>query len=224
MQSVRQVDHDGIANASNPSLFGYHHGPVANPNEGWLPTRQRVAQQNGTKPPPITAADSAEAQPHPPLLLSTVNGLVCDIIIAEGDIMCGTQFSSQPALQNRRHIRDKHPGCILPPTRQNLSTLELARGEWALRTGPKDGLLYQYATMMERVAKKDPAFAERYGTRFHREPRRLRGSEAREDEIHLKMRELTLSTYQPLQAQRSNARSLQTQLKMHRRVCRVPFC
>lgn len=55
-------DNPSVANAANPSAFGYHHGahthtyfkhmlsmagPIPNNNPGWLPTRQAAARAAG---------------------------------------------------------------------------------------------------------------------------------------------------------------------------------
>ncbi|KAL1956855.1 hypothetical protein VTO42DRAFT_6703 [Malbranchea cinnamomea] len=56
----------GGDNATNPSNFGYHHGPIPNNNPGWLPDRRQQARADNRRPPPVTAAENATA-PNPPV-------------------------------------------------------------------------------------------------------------------------------------------------------------
>lgn len=50
----------------------------------------------------------AIATPNSRILLSAINGLVCDIVVAEGNIMCGEQFSTQPTVRRYPPVWAEH--------------------------------------------------------------------------------------------------------------------
>jgi hypothetical protein len=61
---------------------------------------------------------------------------VCDIVVdPDTGAMCGVSFNSQRNSQPdlRRHIRARHPGALLNPSRLNTTTDELVAGKNALR-------------------------------------------------------------------------------------------
>ncbi|KAL1955299.1 hypothetical protein VTO42DRAFT_8831 [Malbranchea cinnamomea] len=57
-------DNPEVDNTTNPSNFGYHHGPIPNNNSGWLPDRQQQARADNF--PPVIAVENATA-PNPPV-------------------------------------------------------------------------------------------------------------------------------------------------------------
>jgi hypothetical protein len=133
--------------------------------------------------PDVTTEDN-ENPPNQPSILSSINGLICDIDINGGQ-MCGLQFSSQPAL--RRHIRNAHPGAVMNPLRATIRSNEVISGQNALKkfvlsqgwrnaryvyepgSGPKNSLLNIYASACEEIAQRDEDFAQKFGTQFHRD-------------------------------------------------------
>ncbi|KAI3393735.1 hypothetical protein diail_3781 [Diaporthe ilicicola] len=171
----RQLDFetDAVAwRATNPSSFGYHHGPIPY----WNP--QRVAAN-------VNANHASQQSPSLPTTLSKVNTGVCDVDLDGTGNMCGTVFSGQPAL--RRHLRDAHPGAATNPTRTQVTVDELLQGQntlkrWVLTggwrdaryvrepgRGPEGGLIAQYADACERIAREDPDFRRKFGDKFHRD-------------------------------------------------------
>lgn len=167
-------DNDAVAwRATNPSSFGYHHGPIPY----WNPPRVANASAN--------ANDANHAPAVLPITVSKVNTGVCDIEIDGTRSLCGTVFTSQPAL--RRHLRDAHPGATYSPTRVNVTTKEKLQGEIAIKRwvltggwrnamyvrepgrGPEGGLVARYADACERIAREDHDFRKKFGERFHRE-------------------------------------------------------
>ncbi|CZR58851.1 uncharacterized protein PAC_08743 [Phialocephala subalpina] len=179
MPSMNSYANPAISNAVNPSAYGYAHGPVPNPNEGWSP---HPPPAEGAKSPAVTAAINATA-PNPGSVLSKVNSGVCDIDVGTGQ-MCGQVFGDQPSL--RRHMREAHPGAVVNPNRLNTTIQEESAGQLALKSwvrsggwraadyvrepgrGPAGGYIDQYATAMEDLARTNPTFAAAYGTHFHR--------------------------------------------------------
>ncbi|KAK2050609.1 hypothetical protein LZ31DRAFT_75 [Colletotrichum somersetense] len=173
----------GISNASNPSNFGYHHGPIPNPNHGWVPSDVQELHDAGRAYTVTTEMNAAA--PNQGNRLSSINTGVCDIIVnPDTNTMCGTVIASQPAL--RRHIRSAHPGALINPTRTNTSISEESVGKQAIQNwvrsggwrnadyvrepvaGPAGGLIETYADAMEELAQNDANFAATYGTHFHR--------------------------------------------------------
>ncbi|PSR80088.1 hypothetical protein BD289DRAFT_76778 [Coniella lustricola] len=122
--------------STNPSVFGYHHGPIPNPNPGWVPERIRLALANGiTRPPALNAQDVANP-PNPASVLSSINTLVCDIDLGGGQ-MCGRVFGDQPTY--RRHVRTFHPGAVTNPARKNTSIAENLSGSKSVHTHEYSG-------------------------------------------------------------------------------------
>lgn len=172
----------GISSATNPSEYGWHHGPIQNPNASWLPDRQRLAKANDEKVPNVTV-DENDSAPNPMLTLSGVNGLICDVLL-DDTRMCGMTFTQQPAF--RRHLRTQHPGCFKRGSRVNLTSAEVIEGENALKLwvlsggwkeaeyfhepnmGPKDGLIGRFVMQFEKEAETNEEFAEEYGNCFRR--------------------------------------------------------
>ncbi|KAI1263674.1 hypothetical protein F5Y18DRAFT_393814 [Xylariaceae sp. FL1019] len=186
-----------VAAATNPSPFGYHHGPIPNLNSNWVPTSSRQAVSSTAQPIPstqprraISAAQNEDA-PNPGMAMSSINTGICDIDLG-GNLMCGTVFADQPSL--RRHIRTAHPGALSNPRRTNTSPAEEAAGQntiknWVLSggwrraayvrepgRGPVGGLIDRFATSCEAIAESDPVFAAQYGRHFHREALPLNSS------------------------------------------------
>ncbi|KAL1859049.1 hypothetical protein Daus18300_009687 [Diaporthe australafricana] len=169
-----EFENDAVAwRATNPSSFGYHHGPVPY----WNP--QRVAN---------AGANANHANHTPaflPITVPKVNTSVCDIEIDGTRSMCGTVFNFQHTL--RRHLRDAHPGAANNTTRVNVAAAEKLQGEMALKRwvltggwrdasyvrepgrGPEGGLVAQYADACERIAREDQDFRRKFGEKFHRE-------------------------------------------------------
>lgn len=160
---LRRLDfeNDEVAwRATNPSSFGYHHGPVPY----WH--QQQLANVNPAAP------DANQAPVFPPVTVSKINTGVCDVEIDGTGSMCGTVFREQPSL--RRHLRDAHPGAAHNPTRVNVTATEKLQGENALKRwvltggwrdaryvrepgkGPEGGLVARYADACESIAREDP--------------------------------------------------------------------
>lgn len=60
MEYIREdFDNKGVLEAMNPSFFGYHYGPIPNPNEGWLPERYILTRAENKIPAPVTLAENA---------------------------------------------------------------------------------------------------------------------------------------------------------------------
>ncbi|KAI0143462.1 hypothetical protein GGR57DRAFT_365994 [Xylariaceae sp. FL1272] len=179
-----------VAAATNPSPFGYHHGPIPNLNSGWAPPSSRQAASTNAQPTPpfpprraILAAENENA-PNPGMTLSSINTGVCDIDLG-GNVMCGTVVADQPSL--RRHIRTAHPGALCNPKRINTAPAEEAAGQNAIKSwilsggwrratyvrepgrGPVGGFIDRFASACEAIAELDPVFAAQYGRQFHRE-------------------------------------------------------
>ncbi|KAJ4396799.1 hypothetical protein N0V93_001021 [Gnomoniopsis smithogilvyi] len=163
-----------VDTAVNPTAYGHHHGPIPNPNADWEPDANRRCQ--------ITARINGDA-PNPGSEMSSINTGVCDIDLG-GGVMCGTTCDNQPSL--RRHIRNAHPGAVINRDRGNVDIAENTAGQNAIKLfvrsgawrlaqyhkepgrGPINGLVNRYADAMEAIARTDNAFAQAYGTRFHR--------------------------------------------------------
>ncbi|OJZ83775.1 hypothetical protein ASPFODRAFT_209499 [Aspergillus luchuensis CBS 106.47] len=97
MNTTLDFDNPEVAAATNPSAYGYHHGPSPKNNVGWTPN---------IDPKEAITTELNESPPNRAERLSGVNGLVCDIAV-NGTQMCGTCCASQMAL--RRHICQAHP-------------------------------------------------------------------------------------------------------------------
>jgi hypothetical protein len=140
-QALRKTfDNDGVRNAMSPSAsFGYHHGPIENRNHGWVPRHPGDA---GILPAGSVAENAAS--PVPGATMSSVNLSVCDIVVdPDTGAMCGVSFNSQRNSQPdlRRHIRARHPGALLNPSRLNTTTDELVAGKKCSPSlGPVPGL------------------------------------------------------------------------------------
>jgi len=176
-----QFDNPSVAGATNPSTYGHYHGPIPNPNPGYVPARQAAAAANGARPPTVTTAENGAA-PNPGLELSGVNSGVCDVDVGGGE-MCGITCSIQPAL--RRHMRNAHLGAICNPNRTNMSIQETRDGQNALKlwvrsggwrnaryviepgTGPTGGLIDHYATAYKEIARNDANFRAIFGSLFY---------------------------------------------------------
>ncbi|KAK7755016.1 hypothetical protein SLS62_003100, partial [Diatrype stigma] len=113
-------DCPAVANAVNPSQWGYYQGPIPNPNIGWQPIAPGRT---------VTAVINATA-PNPGSDLSTVYDKVCDVDIVGGE-MCGKFVDTVGAM--RQHMRSAHPGSIANGTRSNPSVAEQAAGRNALK-------------------------------------------------------------------------------------------
>jgi hypothetical protein len=123
--SRKTFDNDGVRNATSPSAtFGYHHGPIKNRNHGWVP---RHPGDDSTVPAGSVAENAAS--PVPGATMSSINSLVCDMVVdPDTGAMCGISFNSQRNSQPdlRRHIRARHPGALLNPSR-----LKQVRTNWS---------------------------------------------------------------------------------------------
>lgn len=64
--SVTAADFDTAAvhTAINPSVSGWHYGPIPNPNPGWVPPRQLAATTAGTQLPAVTTADNIDSETY----------------------------------------------------------------------------------------------------------------------------------------------------------------
>ena len=185
MVTANDFDNAEVRNAQNPSAFGYHYGPIFNPNVAWTPPSVATARAAGCRPGNVTAAENATA-PNPGQRLSHINTGVCDICV-NGAQMCGCTFvaaGQQPSL--RRHIRNEHFGAVANTSRQNVTLQETIAGQNAIKrfvliggwrdqryvfepgVGPAGGYCDLYATQLENIAASDPQFAAQWGTRFHR--------------------------------------------------------
>ncbi|GKT45982.1 uncharacterized protein ColSpa_06163 [Colletotrichum spaethianum] len=144
----------GISNAANPSRFGYHHGPIPNPNDGWVPDGMNPAcashmlNTNSIDAEVREAHDAGRAYtvttemnanaPNPASNLSSINTGVCDIVVdAATGAMCGTVTASQPA--QRRHIRTAHAGAVTNRPRVNTTVAEEAAGKTAIQNWVRSG-------------------------------------------------------------------------------------
>ncbi|KAK6222244.1 hypothetical protein LQW54_000943 [Pestalotiopsis sp. IQ-011] len=133
----------GVRDAQVKSEHGWHFGPIPNANEGWIPARQAAAQKTGQAVPPISSSDNVdETRPYDAENLSQLNAEVCCVGLDISGTMCGTVLKGQPG-RNARFV--KEPGRGLP-----------------------GGKLDEYATDLERLARKSPDFAAKWGTCFHR--------------------------------------------------------
>ncbi|KAH8585432.1 hypothetical protein B0O99DRAFT_696502 [Bisporella sp. PMI_857] len=73
--SAAHFDNTAVAGATNPSAFGYHHGPIPNNNIDWLPARQQQHVDGGGSArtaPNVTVDDNANP-PNAAVDLSSVN-------------------------------------------------------------------------------------------------------------------------------------------------------
>ncbi|TQB75799.1 hypothetical protein MPDQ_001763 [Monascus purpureus] len=140
-------DNDGVRNATNPSRFGHHYGPI--PNPGWLPDRQRAARDNDLRLPDVTAAENATA-PQTGTKMSSVNTLVCNIDVNSGQ-MCGMHDHVKPAF-----TPPPPPQCA--SRRCAIKSFVLSGGWRKARyvhepgCGPLGGLLDTCATACETIA------------------------------------------------------------------------
>ncbi|KAJ9219326.1 hypothetical protein DTO169C6_8298 [Paecilomyces variotii] len=176
---------NAVLSAGNPTNYGYHHGPVPNPNPTWIPDSHAAAKQENKKSmPAITAEENARA-PTPGSSISSVNGNICWVQVnADSPLMCGKVINSQPAL--RRHMRTAHPGATSNRSAEtsNITADEKTIGLHALIKyvllgkwrdadfihEPYAGsmLIEGIATSCEEVARADNEFRNSYGSQFHR--------------------------------------------------------
>lgn len=181
--TIADFDNAQVAGATNPSAFGHHHGPIPNPNPGWVTPARAAAAATGGRPPAVTVQDNANP-PNPASALSAVNSMVCDIAV-NGTQMCGRVFTAQPSY--RRHVRNEHSGALTNPPTTNTSAAELIAGENALKLfvlsggwrdarylhepgrGPSGSRISEYADACTLIAAQDQGFATRFGRQFHRE-------------------------------------------------------
>jgi len=180
-----------VENAVNPHpTKGYFHGPIPNPNYGWIPP-SRVGHTMGTVPQ-VSPAENGMG-PNPGLVISKVHGGVCWIAVgqpaADGSVaadafMCGAVVNDTAGY--RRHLRNTHPGATVNPDRRVPTAEERLAGKAAItafirsggwrranfvnepNAGPSNGIIELLATGMEELAVRDAAFRARYGSEFHR--------------------------------------------------------
>ncbi|KAJ5399912.1 hypothetical protein N7465_010401 [Penicillium sp. CMV-2018d] len=113
--------------------------------------------------------------PHP-------DGLVCDVQVDEQ--MCGKTFTMMSGLD--RHTNTLHPGCLVPFRPRNFNeeashALENVMKRWILTGEWRDASYHhepgrchpaspigRMCDELEEIAVKNPAFAKKWGTRFHR--------------------------------------------------------
>ncbi|PGG94961.1 hypothetical protein AJ80_10074 [Polytolypa hystricis UAMH7299] len=117
-----------VWDTKNPSnLFGYHHGPYTNPNPGWVPPCYNP-EQGGSTNKAVSIAQN-DLAPNPSLKISSVNTGI-DINM-QPDVLDSACSKHNHKL--RRHFRDAHPGAVANTTRQNITVLEHAQGQNAIR-------------------------------------------------------------------------------------------
>ncbi|KAJ5082250.1 hypothetical protein N7532_011293 [Penicillium argentinense] len=150
---------DGVETAMNPHLvFGYHHGPIIDPNPNWKPVAWHTAH------------------------LAT---LVCPVVENPPVHQCGQTFESQPDF--RRHMRQVHTGCFVNPDRKPISREErvegqntlvnyVRSGQWSQDVfmnepgrGPAAGPIGHYADNLTNIARHDRYWRQGYGSNYHRE-------------------------------------------------------
>ncbi|KAJ9349146.1 hypothetical protein DTO027B9_7780 [Paecilomyces variotii] len=176
---------NAVLSAGNPTNYGYHHGPVPNPNPTWIPDSHAAAKQENKKSmPAITAEENARA-PTPGSSISSVNGNICWVQVnADSPLICGKVINSQPAL--RRHMRTAHPGATSNRSAEtsNITADEKTIGLYALIKyvllgkwrdadfihEPYAGsmLIEGIATSCEEVARANNEFRNSYRSQFHR--------------------------------------------------------
>ncbi|KAK1138228.1 hypothetical protein N8T08_003764, partial [Aspergillus melleus] len=118
------------------------------------------------------------------LCLSRVHGGVCWVSVGASR-MCGMVYDVSTSLY--RHMRREHHVNLRPNSRGNILISETVEGEQALLRyvraqhwrnasfvrepgrGPIGGYIDRVCDDLERIAALDPVFADRYGTRFHRD-------------------------------------------------------
>lgn len=179
-----KYNNSSVLAASNPTKYGYHYGPIPNPNPNWVPPELAILKAGGKRNPQITTGMNANP-PNAASTMSRLNSGICDIDVNGGQ-MCGQIIEAQIGL--RRHIRQAHPGALtnVPRGKGSLITqAEKIAGENALRAfiliggwrkarylnepGPGSGLIARYATELEEIAATDLEFARVWGSKFHRE-------------------------------------------------------
>ncbi|KAJ9292919.1 hypothetical protein DTO027B5_9246 [Paecilomyces variotii] len=188
---------NAVLSAGNPTNYGYHHGPVPNPNPTWIPDSHAAAKQENKKSmPAITAEENARA-PTPGSSISSVNGNICWVQVnADSPLMCGKVINSQPAVSPMRVLHmhnmltvevttpyeDRTPGGDAETS--NITADEKTIGLHALIKyvllgkwrdadfihEPYAGsmLIEGIATSCEEVARADNEFRNSYGSQFHR--------------------------------------------------------
>jgi hypothetical protein len=70
MAEISTYTEPGIDEAQNPTIYGYHHGPIPNPNPGWVPlpvSHARRMQDVVRSVRAARAARRAAGQPVGPL-------------------------------------------------------------------------------------------------------------------------------------------------------------
>ncbi|KAI1327290.1 hypothetical protein F5Y16DRAFT_399462 [Xylariaceae sp. FL0255] len=127
----------------NPSQWGYHFGPIPNPNKDWDPDVIRIArEQTGGLPADVTCAQNAEA-PNPMSKMSNKN--------IGGRITEEERNDGENAII--RHI-------LMGGWRN---------AKYRNEPGHASTFIERTADSMEYLARIDREFAEKYGYRFHRE-------------------------------------------------------
>ncbi|EPS31627.1 hypothetical protein PDE_06582 [Penicillium oxalicum 114-2] len=188
---VSQLQRPGVLEAVNPHPdTGYAHGPVENPNPDWWPSAYLSLSLADRARYQIKAKDIADdiragrGPPNPRLKLNKQNWGICPVVVGPNNEMCRAWFEFQPAL--RRHLRQFHHGCFENPTPRGRTAIEkitgknalyklVLTGEWRLLNfsdepgqGPSTNYMGLIATRCEEVAQRNPEFATRWGTVFHR--------------------------------------------------------
>ncbi|KUL82586.1 hypothetical protein ZTR_09376 [Talaromyces verruculosus] len=190
-----------LANADqiqNPHpVYGHFHGPWVNPNGlHWYPPSMGADKQRWETKypnrrweehwrPPVSNEANDEAPDS--IVISCLNGRICQAVVDDMGTMCGATFKSNPGL--RRHLRVQHRGICRSASTASASGAHLAaaRSAWMLcvvtggwrnanfaqepRIPTAD--IAEMCTALERMTAKHPSLAQEFGgTVFHRRVRR----------------------------------------------------
>ncbi|KAJ6110557.1 hypothetical protein N7486_002792 [Penicillium sp. IBT 16267x] len=124
--------------------------------------------------------------PPPPrqmLLINPHNCGVCDIIVELPDVMCG--FKAGHSAEMHAHLQLAHSGATIRPMRHNLDdawkTCISSLKRWVLTGGWREAkyrlepvrlrpgsLIDIFCENLERIAREDASFADKWGCQFHR--------------------------------------------------------